>query len=94
MSDELFSPEAVASDSPRLRWMKRHQVVMFHAPSSGAWYAGLWEWYPTIRTAAEFFLKETGENGASRCGYAETEDDAIADLALKHGLKLWNEEGA
>ena len=28
MSDELFSPSEVAKDSPRVAWMKRHDIAM------------------------------------------------------------------
>jgi hypothetical protein len=97
MSDELFPPEAVAMDSPRLAWIKRHGIVTFHScPSDewSTWMAGIQEWHPEKTDAADFFFEETSHNGDTRIGEGNTEDEAIAHLCRRHGVRLWNEEGA
>ena len=35
MNNELFPAEAVTMDSPRLAWMKRHGLQVFHTPIDG-----------------------------------------------------------
>lgn len=91
MSEELFPAAAITADSPRLAWMKRH---------------GLKTW-PTRGWVGDTTCPETGADirqwNAARDGHepgmihapvcsADTEDEALAELALKLGLKLWNEE--
>jgi hypothetical protein len=70
MTDELFQiPETL---SPRLRWMREHQVTTTKEaePSGDLWTA--WVFPDTS-------------------GYGATEDDALADLAKKLSIPLWNE---
>ena len=97
--DETLFPEAeIAMDSPRLAWMKRHGIVTFRLPAD-LWMAGFQAWRPDVLDPAQFFCDETGANGDSRIGMADTEDEALADLltcgyARERGIRLWNEEGA
>lgn len=88
--NELFPVESVASESPRLKWMKQHDVCTHFAthmqqPGEKPWCA----WLP------EFDDPTRGiPSDPDLCGYGATEDDALADLAINQGLKLWNEVGA
>lgn len=99
MSDELFSAESVAMDSPRLAWMKRHGIITFyHAPGHcpPTWFAGFQCWRPGL-TGIDFFATETAHNGDSRIGEGDTEDEALASLmtcghARENKIRLWNEE--
>jgi hypothetical protein len=98
MSAELFPSEAGRQDSPRLAWVKANGILTWHdnGKRDGVevcppqWFCGVRSWWPT-ETGMSFFGYETGENGDSRIGEGTTEDEALADLAKKHGLKLWNE---
>lgn len=85
--NELFPPETVAMDSPKLAWLKRYQLITEHDP----------EMQPDTESP------ETGENllawvcfevgkVENRYGYGNTEDEAYADFAIKAGISLWNEE--
>ena len=65
------------SKSPRRQWMEKHGITT--APR-------IWDAYEgNTRWAAFRYLKNTA--------YGDTEDEAITQLALKLGIKLWNEEG-
>lgn len=89
MSDELFPDASVAMDSPRLRWMKKHDVHTgkLHEESGleRPWSAWVGDFYEAI---------EHGGADPDAGGYASasTEDDAILLIAKAHGLRLWNEE--
>jgi hypothetical protein len=88
MSDELFTDAAVAMDSPRLRWMKKHDVhTADFNDCQGPWAA----WIGDFEEAAD-----RGESNPYAGGYArgKTEDEAILLLAKANGLRLWNEEEA
>lgn len=95
MSDELFPPESVAMDSPKLAWLKRHKVLTYLSmpddPDSRCWFAAFDEGEYIYENPADFFCQHLGENGNSRSGEGDTEDDAIAHLCRRSGLKLWNE---
>ena len=85
MSDELFTDAAVAMDSPRLRWMKKHGVqTRYDGDCYIAWVGDLDE------------AICHGGDDPDAGGYAEasTEDDAILLIAQAHHLRLWNEEEA
>ena len=85
MSDELFTDAAVAMDSPRLRWMKKHGVQTRY---DGDYYIA---WIGDLDEAICH-----GGDYPDAGGYAEasTEDDAILLIAQAHHLRLWNEEEA
>ena len=99
MSDELFAPETVQQDSPRLAWMKRHGIItLYHAPGHcpPTWFAGFQRWHPELR-GVDFFAHETAHNGGSRVGEGESEDEALGNLmtcgeARAAKMRLWNEE--
>lgn len=85
---ELFSPESVASDSPRLAWMKKHDIHVHHtATIAEPWSAWIGDLQESIERGG--FDPELG-------GYAtgNTEDEAIFALARARGIRLWNEEAS
>lgn len=94
-SDELFPAEAVQMDSPRIIWMRKHKVLTYHslAGEDGAcWFAAFDEGEYIYEDMADFFCQHLGATGDSECGEGATEDDAIAHLARRAGIRLWNEE--
>lgn len=91
---ELFPTESVQMDSPRLAWIKRHAVVTYYSNIEPAcWFAGFQEWWPKLK-GADFFAEETGYNGDTRCTEGPTEDAALAALATRWEIPLWNEDPA
>jgi hypothetical protein len=64
------------SKSPRLAWIEKHQIVTLRGKPD-CWAA----WLSARSTRVEQTI-----------GYGESEDEAIADLAIKLGIRLWNEE--
>jgi len=90
--NELFPAEAVAMDSPRLKWMKRNRVVTYHSLIEPAvWYAGFDCREHRYEGPCAFFAREEGANGDLRIGFGDTEDEALTALCQKTGVKLWNE---
>lgn len=75
MNDLLF--DAPEQPSPRLAWMRKHNIHVRRDPEEGEWVAST-----------------QGPTGVNYWGFGETEDEAMAELALKRGWKLWNEEEA
>jgi len=88
---ELFPAEAVTAESPKLKWMRLNGVQTLLAnPDADAnaeddlgnavhkWHA----WSGPTDFANAYAHHKAGGN---------TEDDAIVQLALKRGWKLWNE---
>lgn len=78
---ELFDlPE---SKSPRLQWMERHGITVRrygpHDCGKPGWQDN--EWFAMGKVHLNYEI-----------GYGDTEDEAITQLALKLGIKLWNEE--
>jgi hypothetical protein len=80
MTDLFQIPE---SKSPRLRWIEKHAIQM-HCSNDSAipWMA----WLPNNSDGG--LPIDTKE-----CGFGCLQDDALIDLARKHGLKSWKEEG-
>lgn len=102
-TEEMFPIESVSMDSPRLAWMKKHQVLTFHLSGTGEWLAGFVAGpnYAKIAASndetAQWFFDECGENGNLSIGVGETEHEAIIELmatwyARSNGIRLWNEE--
>ena len=85
---ELFDPSSVKQDSPRLAWMKKHGLQTME----DKYWSDDVDWEPW----ACFSPTETGENDFNEdsVGTGKTEHDSIVDWTVKHGVKLWNEEGA
>lgn len=97
MSDDLLFPaESVQMDSPKLAWLKKHKVLTYHSmPGEGewaCWFAAFDEGEFKYENTADFFCQHTGHYGDSQCGEGDTEHDAIAHLAKRAGIRLWNEE--
>ena len=97
MTEELFPPESVAMDSPRLAWLKRHGcITMSFEPHQrfgefDRWIAGFAEGVAGKDAIAQWFCEECGKNGETTIGMGATEDEAIAELAIRYGVRLWNE---
>ena len=66
------------SKSPRLQWMEWYSVATRQTGTESDELGDCRRWI--------------AENPFS-LGYGHTEDEAIVQLALKLGIKLWNEEG-
>ena len=79
---ELFKPEMVAGDSPRLKWIKRHQLDVWFLAETG------------IEDDSPCWVcQHKRGNEVVECGASgPTEDDALADWARRNRVKLWNEE--
>lgn len=98
MSDELFPAGAVASKSPRLLWLDRHGIVTMSFDEAhrfgewDKWVAGIAPGVTGSDAIAQWFCDECSRNGETTVGQGATEDDALAELAVKHGIPLWNEE--
>ena len=74
---ELFDlPE---TKSPRLQWLEKHGIKVSPSRTHGPSH----KHWMAYRHDEDFIFAS---------GYGETEDDAIAFLAVKLGLRLWNEE--
>jgi len=79
MSDLFEIPEQL---SPRLKWMKEHDVHTDKCRYLQAGEAPWSAWQGDMMKAMSFMEISTGE----------TEDEAIVHLAKAMGWKLWNEE--
>lgn len=91
--NELFPVESVTMDSPRLAWIKRERVVLYHdTVEPEQWLAGFDFHEIEYSSPSDFFAQEESMNGDLRIGFGDTEDEALAILCQKHGVKLWNEE--
>jgi hypothetical protein len=74
--------------SPRLAWMKKHSIkTKFFKENSGKDEFGniMWPWYAFDPASTEDLT------GDDLCG-GMTENEAIAEFAIRHELNLWNEE--
>ena len=73
--------------SPRLRWMREHRVATLHhsnvAPGDECPETGdrLYPWCAS----------DMGFGIGPQMAFGDTEEEALACLALKRGWKLWNE---
>jgi hypothetical protein len=83
--------------SPRLRWMKRHKVLLFLSlpddPVLRCWFAAFdcGDW-PGYEGAADYFAHEIAAHGDSRIGEGRTDDEAILDLCEKRQVRHWTLE--
>jgi hypothetical protein len=64
------------SKSPRLAWLEKHKIATLRGKPD-SWAA----WTIGKPTKVDQII-----------GYGESEDEAIADWAIKTGMRLWNEE--
>lgn len=90
-ADNLFGDETVGlSDSPKRKWLLAHNLCTYHTEFEEGTEddfgnpVGPWTCCGAERPDDVLF---------GRAGTGQTEQDAIADYAVKHKLKLWNEEG-
>lgn len=91
-ADDLF-PEIQQVLSPKLAWVKRHDVVILYDKLDPAcWFVGLREWHAMAKNARDFFAKETAYNGDLRIGEGDTEEDAICDFCIKNDIAHYNIE--
>jgi hypothetical protein len=88
MNDNLFDmPEVL---SPRLEWMKKHDVrthlqeLMREEGSPWSAWLPAHDWDSECSTCYACEFEE-------HVGFGMTKDDAIVNLAKKNNLKLWNE---
>ena len=81
MSDNLFDiPEQL---SPKMRWLRKYRVATHHAPHCevSPWSA----WFPSN--------DHNGiPNDPDACGYGDSKEGAIVDLARRHGVPTWQDE--
>jgi hypothetical protein len=84
---ELFPAEAMAMDSPRLAWRKRHLIQAIRQKNirkgDNPWIA----WF-----AKDGGVGNKPPEDEALIGYGETEWDAITCLAVITKTKLWTEE--
>lgn len=90
---ELFPIEAVAMDSPRLAWLKRHGLVTEMNPNAGLESAEQGDDIPKWVCRVSKTEGDSPHFKPNEIGGGETEDDACADLAINRGLRHWSEEG-
>jgi hypothetical protein len=89
--DELFAPDTGAAESPRLAWMRRHNVTTWQTPN----YAGDVESPETGDTIQRWNASRHGHTAGmiqAPVTTGATEEEALTELAQRLGLKLWNEE--
>ena len=94
--DELFPLAEILQESPRLRWLKKHNVITFSCAQLDSedyiWLAAFDKSKWVYKSPLDFFAQETAEFGDTRIGSGDTEDDAICMLARMYRVRLWNEE--
>lgn len=78
--DELFETEEQLS--PRLAWMRKHNISTYRVPHMEIEEEPWCAWTGNFGEAIETDEFKTGQ----------TEDEALLNFAKHHGLKLWNEE--
>lgn len=79
---ELFDPEFGKQDSPRLAWLKKHNLNTYKSPGIDEEDEPWSCWTGQLEDAIKHNSYVTGE----------TEDEAITNWAIENGVKLWNEE--
>lgn len=79
---DLFAAADGAVDSPKLAWMKKHGIATREIT------------LPSVSASNRWFVYFYGCEGYYQNAYGATEDEALANFARIHHLKLWNEEGA
>jgi len=84
---ELFKPSEVEMDSPKIRWMKKYNLKCECDESL----FGNDEYEPW--SCWDMSLENSFGDLENNYSTGNTEDEAIAAYAKKHGIKLWNEEG-
>ena len=75
---ELFLIET--SESPRLKWLKKHGIA-----------TGENVFTPTHSDDYRYTYSRRADCAAGY-GYGNSDEEAVLDLAVKQGWKLWNQE--
>jgi hypothetical protein len=89
MRAELFT--IMACKSPRLKWLEKNSVKTVHNTEICAG-DECSESGETLYPWCAFVGVDSFPKPEKLVGFGNTEHDAIVDLALKQGLRLWNEE--
>jgi hypothetical protein len=87
ISSGLLFP-VVETLSPKLAWLKRHGLVCYYSDFNGE----SPETGEDIRPWTCARADAPQEVLFGKAGIGDTEDEACANYAAKHGLRLWNEE--
>jgi len=87
-ADELFSALEVASESPKLKWLRAQNAETEHFPEGGFESPETGDYVPKWVCRKK---KESGSFGPREIGCGETEQEAIADFAINAGVRLWFE---
>ena len=85
IAEQIPLVEVEPQDSPRLAWIKKYKIIIQN--------------FPNVKTGDEdefgnemFQWVAISQLSAGASGEGATENNAIANLAIKLGWKLWNEE--
>lgn len=78
---EFFTQEEVKGDSPRVAWMKKHDLCTVRSQGVPD------DEEPWNCWAGKFSMRDFERLGAT----GATEDEAITRWAIKNGVRLWNE---
>ena len=82
---ELFPAVAVAGESPRLRWLARHGVVTRDNGQAGEDELGEFSRWMAWITSSGVVYGGPRRMRKDYVGHGDTEDEALADWARKHG---------
>ena len=79
--------------SPRLAWRRKHSVCSYFTKE----FAGRQDTPTPMPWAAwvgglDDYLEIMEWEGDDGFGYGDSEDEAFCNLAIKYGLRMWNEE--
>lgn len=85
----------IRQDSPRLAWLKRNKVRLNFSAAAKPPYSA---WLPQSEYQGNEktpyvapYVSGSLPRDPDACGYGTTEDEALADLATRHAIPLWNE---
>lgn len=79
---ELFPVASVTKDTPRLAWMKWYGIRILED-----------KWAEDEEEKWACWTTQDPSHDETDVGMGSTEHDAIAAWAIKHGVRLWNEQG-
>lgn len=88
---ELFPPEIVAMDNPRLAWLKKHNLALMKQEEGGKEHPDSGEIIPLWVCLAVKPTMPSGLYAPRDIGGGGTADEACVGLAINRGIPLWNE---
>jgi len=88
MTQELFAEQEVRSESPRLKWMRKHGYKVVYEPN----WEGPNKWCAWDTNIADSPAEAASSHGPVGCQTGESEEEALQLLAIEQRVKLWNEE--